>query len=139
MTFTLSDAEHRALLSAAGWFLPPSDKYPTFAVADPDNAVLALVLEQLEPLEDEIRAVLAGVPDEGVEGNMTALEESSPEQFEILRTLCLGWYFTCRPVWNVLGYTGRRPVPIGAGEAEQYLSGGILDAVIQRGKIYRPA
>lgn len=139
MAFTLSDNEHRALRAAAHWFLPPDESYPSFAEADPDSQVLPLVLDQLAPLHAEIRAALAAIPDGDIEEYMEGLVAADPGQFETLRTLCLGWYFTCRPVWNLLGYTGRRPVPITEGEAEHHLRDGILDPVIERGKIYRPA
>ena len=139
MAITLSPAERVALLAAAQWFLPPDNAYPSFAEADPDDQVLHLVLEQLAPLQDEIHAALAAVPAGDVEEYMGGLSDADAAQFETLRTLCLGWYFTCRPVWELLGYTGRRPVPITEGEADHHLRGGILDPVIERGKIYRPA
>lgn len=137
MTIVLDDAEHCALLRAAEWFLPPNEQYPTFAAADPNRQVLALVLDQLVPLETELRAALAAIPEYGVADYLDNLPAAAPDHFDMLRTLCLGWYFTCRPVWHVLGYTGRRPIPIRAGEAEEYLSDGLLAPVVERGKIYR--
>lgn len=139
MSVELTAEEQRALRAAATWFLPPSAAYPSFDHADPDNSVLGRVLHQLAPLHDEIRAALHALPANGVADHLHDLQATDADQFATLRTVCLGWYFTCRPVWNALGYTGRRPAPIGVGEAEHHLRDGLLDPVIKRGKIFRPA
>lgn len=137
MTLELNDIELRSLRSVAGWFLSASDDYPSLDAADPDGRVLALVLSQLTPLREDITSALAQVPTDGVDGYLTELQTVDDGRFQLLRTVCLGWYLTCRPVWVALGYTGRLPTPISPGDADHDLRDGILDPVIKRGKIFR--
>lgn len=134
----LNDIERATLVRVADWFLPDLERYPRLADADPDGGVLELVLSQLAPLQEAIVAALADVPADGLDHYLTALESSDAEQFVLLRTVCLGWYLTCRPVWTALGYTGRTPTPISPGDAEGFLRDDVLAPVRMRGKIFRP-
>ena len=137
MTLQLNAIERKSLRRVTDWFLPALDGYPSLAIADPDERVLALVLTQLEPLGEAITAALAAVPSDGVDAHMTELHDRDEDGFILLRTLCLGWYFTCRPVWVALGYPGRVALPIAPGDADYDLRDGILDPVRLRGKIFR--
>lgn len=139
MTLALTEIELATVRSVTAWFLPDLSEYPTLDDADPDGSVLALVLSHLAPLGESISAALAAVPSDDVDAHMTALQRKDDEEFTLLRTLCLGWYLTCRPVWSTLGYTGRVATPIGPGEAEHFLRDDILAPVRVRGKIFRPA
>jgi hypothetical protein len=139
MTLQLNASELDTLRNVTGWFLPALDGYPSLADADPDERVLALVLSQMTPLSEAITAALAAVPGDAVDAHMTELGGCDEDGFILLRTLCLGWYLTCRPVWAALGYTGRAPTPISPGDADYDLRDGILDAVRERGKIFRGA
>lgn len=139
MTLELSDIELAKVRAVTDWFLPSLGDYPTLDVADPDGTVLALVLSQLAPLSESITAALAAVPQDGVDAHMAALADSDEAQFTLLRTLCLGWYLTCRPVWSAFGYTGRVPTPILPGAADHDLRDDILAPVRERGKIFREA
>lgn len=139
MMLALNDIELATLRTVTDWFLPALDGYPSLTEADPDERVLALVLSQMTPHSEAITAALAAVPTDDVDAHLTQLPSRDEEQFLLLRTLCLGWYLTCRPVWAALGYPGRVPNPISPGEADHDLRDGILDAVRLRGKIFREA
>ena len=137
MTLQLNVIELEALRRVTDWFLPALDGYPSLADADPDGRVLTMVLTQLVPLGEAITAALAAVPDDGVDAHMTELHGRDEDGFILLRTLCLGWYLTCRPVWAALGYPGRLPVPVAPGDADYDLRDGLLEPVRRRGKIFR--
>lgn len=139
MTLVLNESELTTLRSVTAWFLPDLSEYPSLDEADPDGTVLALVLTHMAPMHEPISGALAAVPFDDVDAHMTALQRRDDEEFTLLRTLCLGWYLTCRPVWSTLGYAGRVPTPIGPGEADHFLRDDILDPVRARGKIFRPA
>lgn len=134
----LSDEQYAILAKMADWFIGPVEGFPSTEEADPENAVLHLALEQLRPLHDELVAAINAANGVDIDHYLADLEDRGAPEFEYLRTLLVGRYLSCRPVWKVLGYTGRRPIPIRQGEADEYLSGGLLDAPIARGKIYRP-
>ncbi len=131
------DARQRQTLRAMqDWFVTPVVGYPTTAQADPDEAVLDMVLEQLRPCLDDLRRVLDDAGDD-VAGYLAALPGADREAFELARLVCLARYLSCRPVWDVLGYARRKPAPIEVGEADVFLTG-LLDAPRRRGKVYRP-
>lgn len=134
----LTDAQLEILDTMSEWFIGPVDGFPTVAEADPENAVLRMALEQLSPLHAEITAAIDGASGLDVAAYLSDLEARGTPAFEILRTLLIGRYLSCRPVWKILGYSGRRPIPIRPGEAEEYLPAELLAPVRARGKIYRP-
>ncbi|MDJ0459844.1 hypothetical protein PUN71_021785 [Arthrobacter sp. NQ7] len=138
MTSILTPERTETARKIAEWFVPQVDGYPTTAEADPDNSVLNLVLDQLQSHWTVIGEALDAAQDADVPEYLERLAAEEPATYGILRTVFVGRYLTCRPVWEVLGYTGRRPVPILPGEAEKFLEGGLLEPVRSRGKIYRP-
>jgi len=135
---SLTESQLQTARAVAEWFIPSAKGFPATAEADPDERVLHLVLAQLEPVLPDITAALDAAAGHDITAYLNRLEQEQPEAFELLRVLFVGRYLTCRPVWELLGYTGRRPTPVREGEAEKDLAGGLLDPVIARGKIYRP-
>ena len=138
MSGTFTEQQLATVRAMTAWFLPPTPGFPDSTKADPDGSVLRLVADQLEPVLPQIVAALDAAHGRDVNAYLPTLEAERAEAFEWLRILIIGHYLTCRPVWDVLGYTGRRPVPIRPGEAEADLADGLLEPAIARGKIYRP-
>ena len=141
MITALTSAELAAARQMADFFMPATPGFPSSSEADPDESVLRLVLEQLRPVLPEIAAALDAAPidgGDGVDGYLRRLRDQDAETYELLRVLFVGRYLTCRPVWRILGYNGRRPHPIQPGEVEHDLEGDILLPVQVAGKIYRP-
>lgn len=136
--WALSPSQHDAAAAVAAWFFPPSADYPSSDQADPDGSVLLMVLEQLRPLRAQILAAINAVRLSDVNSHMVDLEDSDADAFELLRVLFVGRYLSCKPVWEMLGYTGRKPRPILEGEADMYLRDGLVEPAIARGKVYRP-
>lgn len=134
----LGSAQLETLHRLAAVLTPGGDGLPSAADADPDGKVLQLALHHLARDLDVLRAVLDQASEADPAAYLDALADRSPDQFEVLRRLLVCRYLTCRPVWDVLGYHGRRPSPPAAGEAEEFLSDGILDAVVARGPRYLP-
>jgi hypothetical protein len=134
----LGPAQLATLDQLAAVLTPGGGGLPDAADADRDGEVLQLALRHLARDLDALRAVLDQAADADPAAFLGDLADRSPEQFEVLRRLLVCRYLTCRPVWDVLGYGGRRPSPPAAGEAEGFLSDGILDAVIARGPRYLP-
>ncbi|NUH40166.1 hypothetical protein HUF15_25975 [Streptomyces samsunensis] len=134
----LSPAQLRTARRMADWFMPEVPGFPTNAEADPDESVLRLVLDELHPHTGSIFSSLDAVVDGDIGDYLAHLGTDAPERYELLRILFIGRYLACRPVWSVLGYTGRRPLPIQPGEAEAHLRDDLLGPVRSRGKVYRP-
>ena len=138
MTEPLSAHQLETLHVMAEWFMPAVNGYPTNAEADPDGSSLLLALDQLRPM---LPAILRAADDAGreeVDTYLNRIDATQADTYELLRTLFVGRYLMCRPVWDKLGYTGKKPLPIGQIEFDNDFSDGILEPVIARGKIYRP-
>lgn len=138
MSQGLTAAQLSAALEMAEWFMPPTPGFPTNADADPDMSVLRLVLDQFRPSMPQITAALDQAAQEETDTYLRRIRDGDTLTYELLRVLFIGRYLSCRPVWAVLGYTGRRRLPIQPGDAERDLQDGILDPVVARGKIFRP-
>lgn len=134
----LSDSQRHTFHELADWFMPTVDGFPSNADADPDDEALDLALDQLKPLMPEINAALDAAAQRGADRYLPDIAESDPETYELLRTLLIGRYLMCRSVWDVLGYTGKKPLPIHQAEFDHDFDDGVLDLAIARGKTYRP-
>ena len=136
--FTLTSDQQATMLDVAAWFLPGISSYPPVDAVDSDGSILELVLQELRPWRRTIQSCLDSARNHDMGTYLQALQQDDLEAYEALRTLVLGRYLTAPEVWATLGYTGRRPSPIGVGEAERWLSPDLLQPVLDRGKIYRP-
>lgn len=67
------------------------------------------------------------------------LQETDPDAFVALATVIAGGYFLSPAVKKLIGYPGQESRPYDPDEVPQYLKSGLLDAVLQRGKVYRDA
>lgn len=115
----------------------PENGNPGFIDADPDGKILAVAVghagRALRPAVD----ALTLNDSRSLEERLNDLAREKPAMFAELRDVLVCSYLSTPAMWRLLGYGGRIPRPPAAGEAEGYLSGGILDAVIARGPIYR--
>lgn len=135
---TLTAAQLATLHDLAAVLTPAGDGIPSASEADPDGAVLRLALHHLARELPAIRTVLDRVDGREPAGFVEQLERESPGELELLVRLLVCRYLTCRPVWDLLGYDGRRPSPAEEGEAAHYLRDDILEVVRARGPRYVP-
>ena len=135
---TLTPEQTETVRAMCDWFVPPTvDAFPNWQVADPDESVLVLALEQLAPHREQLTAALDACADADAAKYLERVRVDDPPLFTLLFVLCMGRYLACRPVWQVMGYPGQRPTPVRPGEAEEYLADGLLDQPIARGKVFR--
>jgi hypothetical protein len=114
----LSDAEQRRLDALADRLIPAEDDMPPGSVGRVD-AVLRARPDLITPL----RAILR---QDG---------EPTPEQTVFVGEVVAGAYFLDERVKDLIGYHGRRAVPI--PPVPDY--GDLITPVIERGPIYRAA
>jgi hypothetical protein len=114
----LTDAEHRRLAELADRLIPAEDGMPAGSVGRIDD-VLRARPDLVEPLRDILRS--------GAE--LTA------EQTVFVGEVVAGAYFLDERVQDLIGYHGRRAVPVPAAPDHEDLIG----PVIERGPRYRPA
>ncbi|HEX3779868.1 MAG TPA: hypothetical protein VHX38_09365 [Pseudonocardiaceae bacterium] len=68
-----------------------------------------------------------------------ALRELDPEAEAAIAQIVAGGYYADPKVRELLGYTGQRPIPVRPADFPEYVAEGLLDRVLARGPIYRPA
>jgi hypothetical protein len=137
-SYVLSPGQLDVLRAFAEVLTPGGDGFPTAAEADPDESVLALAIHHMGLQMAEIAEILEAATGKDPRAFLEDLAREDPHRFELVRSLLVCRYLTCRPVWKLLGYAGQRPTPPVPGEAEVYLRDGILEPVVRRGPIYIP-
>jgi hypothetical protein len=66
------------------------------------------------------------------------LRATRPDDFAMLAVSVPGAYFLNPKIRAAFGYAGQEAVPIDPNAPPDYLEGGLLDSVINRGPVYRP-
>ncbi len=111
---------------------------PSASAADLHGMWIDRVLRVRPDLLPLVRDILA---EEGAPADVLArIQEADPPRFSGFSFAIAGAYLINPRVREVLGFPGPVPVknPAFPDEAEAFLEGGILEAVIARGPIYRP-
>ena len=131
------DLDQRAVLAAlADVLIPAGEGFPSASEAGVASEGLDYVLgcrpELVTGLKDVLTAARERVPAEFLK----ELQKNDPGAFAILTDLVPGAYFLNPAVREKLGYGGQTPHPI--DPRADYLDDGLLQSVIDRGRIYRP-
>jgi hypothetical protein len=134
MTF---DANERALLAAlADVLIPAGEGFPSASEAGVAGERLDQVLSFRPDLADGLKKLLAFARDRSPVQVVAELQRSDAASFDLLAELVPAAYFLNPEVRARLGYQGQTARPIDS--RPDYLDGGLLQSVIDRGLIYRP-
>jgi hypothetical protein len=127
----------RRLTTIADDLIPAAEGMPAASEVDVGGAQLDLVLETLPDLVPHLlRAVAWSEPPEsGIEW-VRGLQVKDPDAYLALTVAIVGAYYTHPTIRDLLGYPGQLGRPIFLGYPE-YVTEGLLDAVLERGPIYR--
>jgi hypothetical protein len=98
------------------------------------NHVLAARPDLGQPLADLLDKVAGEEPAAALQ----RLNDEDPEAIAVLGTAVTGAYYIDPRVRDLLGYHGQPNQPVAPGESDEYLSGGLLDQVRERGPVFRP-
>ena len=134
MTF---DSNERALLAAlADVLIPAGDGFPSASAAGVAGGGLDQVLSFRPDLAPGLKKLLAAASGRPPTDFVAELKASDPAAFGLLAELVPAAYFLNADVRAKLRYNGQGPRPI--DPRPDYLDDGLLQAVIDRGPIYRP-
>ncbi|HEX4253405.1 MAG TPA: hypothetical protein VH008_36435 [Pseudonocardia sp.] len=119
--------------------IPAEDGMPAAGHLGAADAQLDLVLvarpDLLRPLQRG-HALTGGMsPAEA----LTALPELDPAAHSALLEVVAGGYYAHPEVRELIGYTGQQAVPVRVADFPEYLAEGLLERVVARGRVYRPA
>jgi hypothetical protein len=136
-TRAFNSIQQKKLNEFADVLIPGGAGLPSASEVDPDGNWMERTLKVRPDLKDILFACLekAGEPEKILDN----LKKEDPEEFDRFAFAISGAYLMNTRVRIILGYPGAAtmPNPILPGEAESYLDDGILDAVINKGTIYR--
>ena len=70
---------------------------------------------------------------------VSTMQKTDTDAWRALRTAAYGAYYTSGRVQAAIGYTGQLASPFDPDEKPEYMSNGMIDAVLARGPIWRQA
>ena len=135
--FTMSiDANERAVFAAlADMLIPASEGFPSASEAGVAVDGLDEVLLFRPDLVSGLKMLLTSSRGQPPAEVVAELQKNDPAGFGLLTEIAAGAYFLNPQVLAKLGYTGQQPKPI--DPHPDYLDDGLLQAVLNRGAIYR--
>jgi hypothetical protein len=135
---SFDDAQRARLAELADCLIPGGAGLPAASAVDVHGAWIDRVLAARPDLATVVQEVLAG--DGAGQELLDRVKADQPETFGHFAYAVAGAYLINPRIRRLLGYPAAAPArnPAMEGEAESYLEDGILDAVIDRGPIYRP-
>jgi hypothetical protein len=134
MTF---DDEERALLGRlTDQLIPAGEGLPAASAAGVAGPWLDAVLAARPDMAAGLKTLLLKARDREPAAFVDYVQKNDPAAFGILGEVAAAAYFMNPDVQKAIGYSGQGPRPI--EEHPDYLDDGLLEAVVQRGPIYRP-
>jgi hypothetical protein len=127
----------RRLSKVADDLIPAAEGMPAASSVDVGGKQLDLVLRTLPDLVPHLVRALSWseAPDSGIEW-VRRLQAEDGKAYVALTVAIVGGYYTHPEVRRLLGYPGQLGKPVFPGYPE-YVTEGLLDAVLDRGPIYR--
>jgi hypothetical protein len=119
--------------------IPAEDGMPAAGRLGGADAQLDLVLAARPDLLRPLRRGHALTGGMGPADALAALAELDPEAHSALLEAVAGGYYAHPEVRELIGYTGQRAVAVRVADFPEYLAEGLLERVVARGPVYRPA
>jgi hypothetical protein len=135
----VSDADRAVYRALADALLPAHGSLPAASAADVAGANFDRILAWRPDLAPDILRGIAAARSRDPQTALQTLDENDRAAFEAIRFAVLGAYYLDAKVMQAIGYRGQESRPVPDNETADYLAGGILDAVIARGTIWRKA
>jgi hypothetical protein len=132
---SLGAAERETLVAVADYLIPAAHGMPSAAdVVDDDRIqfVLRSRPDLVQPLRAALRPDLAGA----VEVRLAELADE-PTNLAALQLVIVAAYYTDRDVKELIGYPGQMAIEVKSWLIPQYLEEGLIDAVLERGAVWR--
>jgi len=132
----LTSAERQLVAALADLLIPAGSGFPSASEAGVANEGLDQLLAVRPDLRDSLKSILLRATDRPPSEFLQELQSNDPAAFGVLAESVPGAYFLNPDVRARLKYDGQSPRPI--NPRADYLDDGLLQSVIDRGRIYRP-
>lgn len=126
------------LRELADELIPAADGMPSASDVGVADGQLDRVLAARPDLASPLAAALAGQSEATTEW-LTRLSVEDSAGYEAVLLAIVGGYYTDPEVRGRLGYRGQEPELVQPEIIPDYVTEGLLDAVLERGAIYRAA
>lgn len=137
MTATGFDEALRPRLAAlAAEMIPAGAGLPSATEAGVAGALLDEVLKVRPDVAAPLSALLVRLGDAAPSAALARVV-ADPADHELLALVVVGAYMLCPAVGVALRYPGQEPKPVNPFDINDVVDEGLLDAVIERGPIYR--
>ncbi len=134
------DERMRATFAAlADVLIPEAAGMPAASQVDVQGKWLDRVLQARPDILEPLTRILTQAGDQEPSDHVRRLQQEDPVGFGALALAASGGYYMNPKIRKLIGYPGQKANPPYPDEAEYYLRDGLLDPVIARGPIYRPA
>lgn len=132
----LTSAERQLFAALADLLIPAGGGFPSASEAGVANQGLDQLLAVRPDLLNPLKSLLLRAKDRSPAEFLRELQTSDQGAFGVLTEAVPGAYFLDPDVRAKLKYTGQSARPI--DPRQDYLDDGLLQSVIDRGRIYRP-
>ncbi len=135
----VSEETRKRLIRIADELIPAAEGMPAASEVDVGGKQLDLVLATLPDLAPHLERALSWEkpPTSGIEWTRR-LQALDVDAYVAVTVAVVGGYYTHPSVKQLLDYPGQVGQAVFVGYPE-YVTEGLLDAVLERGPIYRPA
>lgn len=134
---TLQERETLAALADA--LIPAAESMPAFSEIGAQSQLTDRVLDLRPELLPDLRRALAQAAGFAPAEAAERLNIEDPQAFGTLGLVASSAYYLDAEVRRLLGYPGQQSRPARPEEEHDYLRDGLLQPVIDRGRIYRDA
>ena len=132
-----SPTDRAAFAALADVLIPANEGFPSASQAGVAEEGLDQVLAVRPDLSAGLKSLLQRAENRVPAEVIAELQATDPAGFGILAEIVPGAYFLNPEVRKAIGYGGQTPRPMDPNP--DYLDEGLLQSVIDRGPIYRPA
>lgn len=134
----LDDRRRQTLAALADELVPAALGMPAASEVDVHLEGINHVLAARPDLGPPLARLLEDLAGQEPAAALARLNEEDPEAIGVLGTAVTGAYYIDPRVRALLGYHGQPNKPPQPGESDEYLAGGLLDPVRERGPVFRP-
>lgn len=139
MTDPVPDEWRPWLAPLADLLIPEGDGMPAAAEVGVSDGQLDMVLAVRPDLRRHLGRAFALTEGLDPDRVLATLPELDPAAHAALLEVVAGGYYAHPDVRRRLAYTGQQPVPVRPEDYPEYVAEGLLERVVQRGEVYRPA
>ena len=134
---TLDDSTRQTLIALADLLIPAGERMPSASQAGVGGEWIDRALAARVDWVADFVALLQNARGKDPRMVLAELQVSAPASFTMLTELVAGAYFMNTEVSKLIGYPGRRAIPIQESAEEQQELQELMEPVIRRGPIYR--